>query len=472
MAGKGIGFWSAAAIGVGGMVGGGIFAVLGLSVELARGGTPAAFAIAGLVALVTSYSYARLSVSIPGRGGTVEFLDRAFGRGFLTGSANVLLWLSYVVMLALYAYAFGSYGSSFFPPAHQVFYKHALITLAILVPTALNVGSAKVIGRIEIYVVALKLAILLFFLAMGAGSVEPARLAPATWVPALPLIAGGMIIFVAYEGFELIANTGGEVADPARVLPRAYYASVIFVILLYVAIAVVAVGGLPLDKIISARDYALAETARPVLGQAGFTMIALAALLSTFSAINATLYGTARLTYIIAKEGELPAELEHQIWGQPLEGLFITSGLALILANAGGVGAISTLGSAGFLVIFAGVNAANLRLAEQTKAHKGLAALGVTSCLFALGAMIWQSLASDPARGWVLAALFGGALALEGNLPLAGHQGPAQGQGRPLAQTRSKGREGRGPASGCRSGSSPGEGPDPHRPPWPGPGIP
>jgi amino acid transporter len=430
MAGKGIGFWSAAAIGVGGMVGGGIFAVLGLSVQLARGGTPLAFAIAGLIALITSYSYAKLSVRFPSRGGTVDFLDQAFGRGFLTGSGNVLLWLSYVVMLSLYAYAFGSYGATFFPQAHHELYKHALISLGILLPTALNVGSAKIIGRTEIYVVGLKLAILLFFLAMGVQGVDPARLAPDTWVSTIPLVAGGMIIFVAYEGFELIANTGEEVADPAKDMPRAYYASVLFVIALYIAIAVVAVGSLPLGKIISSRDYALAETARPFLGQAGFTMIALAALLSTFSAINATLYGSARLSYIIAKEGELPAELERQIWGQPLEGLFITSGLALILANAGGLGSISTLGSAGFLVIFAAVNGANLKLAGETKAHRGLAALGLVGCLAALGAMIWQSLSDDPSRGWVLVGLFGGALALEGAYRLAGTKGPRKAKAR------------------------------------------
>ena len=91
----------------------------------------------------------------------------------------------------------------------------------------------------------------------------------------------------------------------------------IFVILLYVAIAVVTVGSLPLGQITQARDYALAEAARPFLGSAGFTLIVVAALLSTFSAINATLYGSARLVYTIAKEGELPVELERQIWASP-----------------------------------------------------------------------------------------------------------------------------------------------------------
>jgi amino acid transporter len=103
-----IGFWAVVAIGIDGMVGGGIFAVLGLAVQLARGGTSVAFALAGVVALLTTYSYAKLSVAYPSRGGTVTFLDRAFGAGMFTGSLNILLWLSYVVMLSLYALAFGS----------------------------------------------------------------------------------------------------------------------------------------------------------------------------------------------------------------------------------------------------------------------------------------------------------------------------------------------------------------------------
>ncbi len=429
-----IGFWEAAAIGVGGMVGGGIFAVLGLSVELARGGTPVAFAIAGAVALVTSYSYAKLSVRYPSRGGTVVFLDRVFGANYLTGSANVLLWLSYVVMLALYSYAFGSYGATFFPDEHHELAKHLLISLGIVAPTVLNVASAKIIGRAEIYVVGIKLAILLFFLAMGLGGVEPKRLAMDEWVPIIPLVAGGMIIFVAYEGFELIANTGEDIRNPSKDLPRAFYASVIFVILLYIAIAIVCVGSLPIGKLINARDYALAEAAKPFLGSAGFSLIVVAALLSTFSAINATLYGSARLSYTIAKEGELPAQLERQIWGQPLEGLFITSGLALILANTADLSAISTLGSGGFLIIFAAVNAANLVKAEETGGHRGLAALGTFGCLAAFGAMAWESISDSPARAWVLVGMFGGAFLLEGAYRLIGCKGPKKkGRNQPTA---------------------------------------
>ena len=120
-----------------------------------------------------------------------------------------------------------------------------------------------------------------------------------------------MIIFVAYEGFELIANTAGNVRNPRKVLPLAFYSAVGFVIVLYVLVAMVTVGNLPINEILTARDYALAEAAMPFLGSFGFIMIAIAALLSTGSAINATLYGSARISYVIAKDGELPAQLER-----------------------------------------------------------------------------------------------------------------------------------------------------------------
>ena len=179
---KKLGFWEVTSIGIGGMVGGGIFAVLGLSVELTTGGAPAAFLIAGIVALVTSYSYARLSVTYPSQGGTVAFLDRAFGSGLLTGSVNILLWISYIVMLALYAFAFGSYGASFFPPASQLFWKHVLITVSVVGITGLNLLNAKLIGEVEDWVVLLKLVILFFFIGVGVWGIDQTRLAPSAWL--------------------------------------------------------------------------------------------------------------------------------------------------------------------------------------------------------------------------------------------------------------------------------------------------
>jgi amino acid transporter len=406
-------YWEVTAIGVGGMVGGGIFAVLGLSVELTGGGSPLAFLIAGIVALVTSYSYARLSVTFPSQGGTVAFLDRAFGSGLLTGSANILLWISYIVMLSLYAYAFGSYGSSFFPKASQLFWKHILITSSVVGITGLNLLNAKLIGEAEDWIVLLKLVILSLFIIVGVWGVDSTKLEPSTWSSPLGLIAGGMIIFLAYEGFELIANTAQDVRDAPKTLPRAFYSSVGFVIILYVLVATVTVGTLPVDRIVNAQDYALAEAARPSLGQAGFILIAIAAMLSTASAINATVYGAARLSYVIAKDGELPSILERKAWGKPIEGLLITSGVTILIANLADLSSMSTMGSAGFLLIFAAVNGANVLLAENTKSNRLISLIGVGLCLGALGSLIWQTGNSSPGKLWFLFVMIGAAFFIE-----------------------------------------------------------
>jgi amino acid transporter len=405
-----LGYWSVVALGIGGMVGGGIFAVLGLAVQLARGGTPIAFALAGAVALITSYSYARLSITYPSQGGTVEFLNQAFGPGLITGGLNVLLWLSYIVMLSLYAYA---YGASFFPAALQPLWKHVFISGSVVALTALNVLGATVVGESEEWVVAFKIVILLLFIGAGLWTVDIERLAPATWANPLHLVSGGMIIFLAYEGFELIANTAGDVGNPRKTLPRAYYSAVGFVIVLYVLVSLVTVGNLPLTKIIAAKDYALAVGARPFLGAVGFTLIAVAALLSTGSAINATLYGAARISYIIAKEGELPEILEKNIWNRPVEGLFITSGLTLLVANLFDLSSISMMGSAGFLLIFVAVNGANVRVYEKTASRRWIAVFGVVICSGALGALIWQRATTSPAELWVLGVMMGSAFAIE-----------------------------------------------------------
>ncbi len=418
-----MGLWPVVAIGVGGMVGGGIFAVLGLAVQLAHGGTPLAFAIAGVVALLTAYSYVKLSLAYPGRGGTVTFLNRAFGPGPLTGTLNVLLWLSYIVMLSLYSYAFGSYGATFFPASSQGLAKHVLITAAVTLIAGLNLLSAQAIGRAENWIVALKIAILALFVGVGVFAIEPSRLAVGEWSPVVQVAAGGMIIFLAYEGFELIANTSGDVRDPRRTLPRAYFIAVGFVVVLYVLVAAVTVGSLDVQTIVDAKDFALAEAARPFLGQAGFTLIAIAAMLSTASAINATLYGSARLSYAIAKDGELPAELERKVWGRPVEGLLITAAVTVVIANVLDLGSIATIGSAGFLIVFGAVNAAAARRSSDIDARAWIAWTASGACAVALGALLWQTSVDNPAQLWVLAGLLALAVAVEGSFQLT-HRRP------------------------------------------------
>lgn len=405
-------FLSVTAIGIGGMVGGGIFAVLGLAVKLGRGGTPIAFAIAGMVALITSYSYARLSVTFPSEGGTVEFLVKGFGEGIFTGGLNVLLWISYVIMLALYSYAFGGYAASFFPEAAQPVLRHVFISGVMILFTVLNSLGSKLVGEAEEYIVAIKLTILIGFVGVGALNVDFTRLAPGNWTSIPSLLAGGMIIFLGYEGFELMANAAEDVRNADKNLPKAFFSAVGFTVLLYIAISFITVANLPVSKIVSAKDYALAAAAEPVMGQLGFVIIAIAALLSTSSAINATLYSTSRVSYIIAKDGELPKFLEKKIWDQPLEGLFLTAGLGLLVANTLDISSISVMGSAGFLLIFVFVNLANFNLYKKTDSRRWLSGVGAVVCSLAFGSLVWHG-ASELWDILVLIGMIGGSFLIE-----------------------------------------------------------
>jgi amino acid transporter len=173
------------------------------------------------------------------------------------------------------------------------------------------------------------------------------------------------------------------------------------------------VGSLPVGKIVASKDYALAEAARPSMGNIGFKLIAVAAMLSTASAINATLYGAARLSYVVAKEGELPKALEKKIWKEPVEGLLITAAMALLAANLLNLESISTIGSAGFLLIFAAVNGANVLMHKKTGSNRYISLAGVLVCLGALFALIWQTAVTKASNLWFLVVIIAVSFAVE-----------------------------------------------------------
>jgi hypothetical protein len=404
----GLGTFSTLSIGIGGMVGGGIFAVTGLTVEVTRGAAPLAFLIAGIVALLTSYSYLKLTLRFPGEGGTVEFLNRAYGTGILTGAANILLLLSYVVLLAVYAYAFGSYGAGLFPDAERGFWMHILINAVIVGLVAINVFGARLVVRSENFFNIVKMLLLAAFVVAGLlAPMEWSRMAPENFVSPLGLVAGAMLLFLNYEGFELIANAAKDVADPERSLPIAYVGGVLTVIALYVLMVMVVIGHLSFTAVAKGSDNALSIAAEQFMGKAGYVAIAVAALMATSSAINATFYSTGGLTYIVAKTGELPGELERSMRGEHLEGTLIAAALALLVANFVPLEAIATMGSAGFLLLFMAVNIANVRLARETGSRgwiSGLAALSTAIALIVLCVEVDENPATRN-HLWILAGM-------------------------------------------------------------------
>ncbi|QKF82349.1 APC family permease [Halarcobacter ebronensis] len=378
-----IGFFGAVAIGIGGMVGGGIFAVLGEAVSLAHGATVVAFLFAGIVALFTSYSYSKLSVKYQTLGGTVSFIDNAFGHNYLSGSVNFMLWLSYLVTISLYAVAFSSYAQALLGSSNN-FYNHLFISIAIILPLIINLISASFVSKSETAVVIIKVLLLFLIIIASFSYLDFERLSPSKWQGSFSILVAGMIIFVAYEGFELIANSAQEIKEPNKNLPKAFYTSVLIVIILYLLIAVTTIGAVDEKELMNAKDYALAIAAKPALGQAGFTIVSIAALLATFSAINATIYGNGRLGYLLAIKGELPKLFDKEKDGIPSLSISVTAFFSLVLANSIDLSQIAIIGSASFLLIFFIVNVAALKLYKEIEANKHLLLVSCTISFIAL----------------------------------------------------------------------------------------
>lgn len=387
-----IGVVSAASIGIGGMVGAGIFAVLGLAAATTKGAVPIAFVIGGVIALVTAHCYGKLSVAYPDRGGTVAYLDRAFGATAFTGILNVLLVLSYIVMVGFYASAFGRFGASFLGDSEL--WRHVLMTTVVFALAFVNIVGTGLVVKFGNFATFVKVVLLVAFIVVGllSGDVDYGRFAMSEWVDPLTLVAGAMVVFLNYEGFEMIANVASDVPEEKRahVMPRAFYGSILIVIALYVLISVVAAGTLSPSALVDAGEFALAESAEALIGPMGFTIIAVAALLATSSAINATLFSSARMTFALASEREIPSQLGQLVREQPLPALGFVCLSGTLLANLVDIEVIAAMGSAGFLLAFAAINVASIRLSGAIGLNRWIPVVGTGMCLTAVVVMFTQ----------------------------------------------------------------------------------
>jgi amino acid transporter len=394
-----IGLAGAFSIGIGGIVGGGIFATLGLAAAEAQGAAWIAFLVGGALALLTADSYVHLSNAFPSKGGTVTFVNEAFGRGVLAGGVSTMLVLSYVVILSLYGTAFAAYAATLLPADLGAALEKPLALAVIVALGILSLLSPRLTMRSEGLFNAGKLLILGLFVVVGllGGGIVWSRLGPSTWPGPVPVLTAGMLVFLSYEGFELIANASDRVREPRRTLPLAFYGSVGTAILLYVLIVIVTVGSVPLPEISAARSHVLTTAAEAVAGPVGATVLAIGALLATMSAITSDYFGASKLPVMLAREAEAPELAEREVWGRHPIGLVTIMVLALACAAFFDLHALSATASAGFIAVFGVVNAANAHIAGRTGSRRAIPVVGVVACGIALIVLLVEMLRSkDP----------------------------------------------------------------------------
>ncbi|HEY4901492.1 MAG TPA: APC family permease [Terriglobales bacterium] len=388
-----IGAIGAFSIGIGGIVGGGIFATLGIAANGSRGSTYISFLLGGAIALLTAYSYVHLSLTYPGKGGTVTFIEKGFGNGLFGSSMNVLLVFSYVVLLAVYAEAFGTYAANFFPVDQRHYWHVGLRSAVIVVMAAINLLGPSLVDRSEGFFNVGKLGILAAFVVAGlAGTgLSFSRLGPSDWVSLPKIVSSGMAVFLSYEGFELIANSSDRIRNPRRNVPLAFYGSVVTAIVLYFFIIVVTLGYLSFEALQQAANYPLSAAAEVFMGRTGFILLSVGAILATASAINAGIFGASKLPITLAQMGEAAGIWDREVWQRHPAGLIYVAVCALVISNVLNLHAMSAAASAGFLMVFALVNAANAKLARQTASRAWISKIGAATCILALATMIVQT---------------------------------------------------------------------------------
>ena len=410
-----------AAIGIGGMIGGGIFAVLGLAIDQAGHAVPVTLVIGGVIALLTGLSYAHLGLAFHGDGGSFTYIERAFDRPGVAAVAGWLLVAGYVGTLALYATAFGAYGETLIAGIGTPGPISAgLAALVLLVFLTVNLGGAKTSGMTELIVVAVKLTILAGFAIAGLHSAQASHFQPLFDRGWLTPLTAAALIFVAYEGFELIPNAIDEMQNPQRNLKRALVIAIVLTTIIYVVVALAALGNLTPAEIEHDQEYVLAVAARPTMGQFGFVMIGIAALLSTASAINATLFGAARLAMVMASEHALPRvfSLRERIRPAPWVSLLVLTAAALAFTLIAPLEIISSFASATFLLIFFAINLSAWRLRRRIglAAIWPLAGTAATAASFVL--LMARSYAEAPLSLYCIAGFYAAAVAIETALTL------------------------------------------------------
>ncbi|NYI60522.1 APC family permease [Cellulomonas soli] len=370
----------AAVLGIGAMVGAGIFALLGQAGAVAGSATWLSFLLAGVVAALLGYSVAKLGARYPSGGGIITFLLEGFGPGHMTAITSWLLYFASIIVTSMVAVSFGSYGASLLADAPpDSLWAHALTTLVVLLVAAVNIAGATFIDKIQSWIVFVLLAVFAVFVVVTLAQMDPSLLAPSTYPPAADIVSSVALTFFAFLGFAVISFTGGDLPDPAKNLPRATYLALAVTTGLYVLVSLGVFGTLTVQEVIDNGETALAVAALPALGQAGFAMMAVAALLATSSSVNANIYAAVGSTAKLAQSGQFPPVFGARARVGSTRGLVISCVLVLGLANLVDLSAIASLGSVVALGIFLIVSVAALRLRAQTGSNVLVVITGIVA---------------------------------------------------------------------------------------------
>jgi amino acid transporter len=394
-----IGVFGAAFMGIGAMVGAGIFALLGEAGAIAGSAVWVSFLIAGVIALLQGYSFAKLGTRFPSNGGTIEFLVQGFGNGHLTGIVSWLFYLVGQIITVMVALSFGSYaGALFFGDDVSQGATKLLALVIIAVMALLNLQADRgAVASVQSAIVWVVIAILGGFAFITMRNADYSLLSPENYPPFRSILSSVALTFFAFLGFAVVAFSAGDMKNPSKDLPRAMYLSLIVTTILYVAIAIGVFGMLTLDEVIAAGNTAIAAAAEPILGSAGFVIMTIVACFSTSSAVNSQFFATTGVVAYLAQIGQFPPVLGNRAGKNGNVGVVVSTILVSVLTLLFDLSAIASIGSAVALVIFMMVGIAHLRLIGETGASTAIIYLSILTVVVTLVVFAVETLSQEPA---------------------------------------------------------------------------
>jgi amino acid transporter len=388
----------AALLGVGAMVGAGIFALLGEAGAVAGAATWISFLVAGIVSLLIGYNVVKLGVRYPSSGGLFEYLLQGFGNGRLLGIAAWLGYMSAVLIVcSMCAVSFGDYAVSLFVSDTGADWWDNVFTSAVVVAMALVVVvGPQLVAKAQTLIVFVMVGILAVFVAVTLPSIDLGKLAFSDYPPVSDIVASVALTFFAFLGFSVITFAVGDMRNPARDLPKAMNRALVVTTLVYILVAVSVFGTLTVAEVVAYGPTAIAEAGRPALGDAGFTMIAIAAMVGMAGSVVATLYASAGLTRMLSDVGQFPPFFGPGSRLGAKSGVLISAGIVLVVSNTVDLSAIASVGSACSLMIFVLVGVAGYRLRSTTGASAAIILVGIAATLVVLAFFVVDTFRNAP----------------------------------------------------------------------------
>jgi len=402
----------AAFIGVGAMVGAGIFALLGAAGEVAGAAVWLSFLFAGAIAGLQGYSFAKFGARYPSAAGLLEYVVRGFGNGHVTGVIAWLLLAANAIITGMVAVSFGSYASAAFADGGTAWTK-AFAVLVVLVMTVLNILGSQAVAKAQTIVVIVVISILTLFAVATLANLDPELLAFSGYPPLRDIVSSVALTFFAFLGFGVVTFTAKDLANPSRQLPKAVYLALRIATELYVPVALGVFSTLPVDEVIASGGTALAVAAEPVLGMAGYWLMSVTALFATAGATNSGLYPAAGLCEQMASIGQFPPMLGRRFGDRAPAGILLTAALAIVLAIGFDLTSIASIGSAVALVVFTLVTAGHLRVRTETGAHAWVLVLAIVTTVVVLVTFAFTTLVDESATAVALMVILLLSIALE-----------------------------------------------------------